>query len=60
MVNAAVSIDSLRYPPGNRLEQLKGDMRGLYSLRINDQWRLCFRWTGRDAEGVEMIDYHKG
>ena len=51
-------LDDLRVPPGNRLEALKGDRRGLYSIRINDQYRLCFRWTRAGAEEVEIVDYH--
>lgn len=51
-------IDDLRAPPGNRLEPLKGDRTGQWSIRVNDQFRICFRWTGTDAEDVEIIDYH--
>lgn len=51
-------LDDLRVPPGNRLEALKGDRAGQYSIRINDQWRLCFRWTTAGAEDVEIVDYH--
>ncbi len=51
-------LEDLRVPPGNRLELLKGRMAGRYSLRINDQWRLCFRWSGTDADDVEIVDYH--
>ena len=51
-------LDDLRVPPGNRLEALKGDRAGQYSVRINDQWRLCFRWTAAGAEDVEIVDYH--
>lgn len=51
-------LDDLRVPPGNRLEALKGDRAGQYSVRINDQWRLCFRWTAAGAEDVEIADYH--
>lgn len=51
-------IDDLRVPPGNRLEALKGDRQGQYSIRINDQWRVCFRWTEAGAEDVEIVDYH--
>jgi proteic killer suppression protein len=51
-------LDDLRVPPGNRLEALRGDRKGQYSIRINDQFRICFRWTGTDAEDVEIIDYH--
>lgn len=51
-------LDDLRVPPGNRLEALKGDRAGQYSIRINDQWRLCFRWTAAGADEVEIVDYH--
>ncbi len=51
-------LDDLRVPPGNRLESLKGDRVGQYSIRINDQFRVCFRWTDRGAEDVEIVDYH--
>lgn len=51
-------IEDLRAPPVNRLEQLKGDRAGQWSLRVNDQFRICFRWTGSDAEDVEVVDYH--
>ena len=51
-------LDDLRVPPGNRLETLKGDRLGQYSIRINDQWRICFRWTEAGAENVEIVDYH--
>ena len=51
-------LDDLRVPPGNHLEALKGDRAGQYSIRINDQWRVCFRWTERGPEDVEIIDYH--
>ncbi|MHA7834208.1 MAG: type II toxin-antitoxin system RelE/ParE family toxin [Algiphilus sp.] len=54
----AGQLDDLRVPPGNRLEALKGDRIGQYSIRINDQWRLCFRWRKGAAEGVEIVDYH--
>ncbi|WAC28552.1 type II toxin-antitoxin system RelE/ParE family toxin [Ancylobacter sp. SL191] len=57
-VNAAVELEDLRSPPGNRLEALKGDRQGQHSIRINDQWRICFRWTSRGAEDVEIVDYH--
>lgn len=52
-------LDDLRVPPGNRLEPLKGDRIGQYSIRINDQWRICFIWTAAGAEEVEIIDCHK-
>lgn len=58
MVNAAVMIDALRSPPGNRLEALKGDRRGQWSIRINDHWRVCFRRRDGHAEDVEIVDYH--
>ena len=51
-------LDDLRVPPGNRLEALKGDREGQYSMRINDQYRICFRWTSAGAEDVEIVDYH--
>jgi len=51
-------LDDLRVPPGNRLEALKGDRAGQYSIRVNDQYRVCFRWTAAGAEGVEIVDYH--
>lgn len=57
-VDAAASIESLRIPPGNRLELLKRDRVGQWSIRINDQWRICFRWNGGDATDVEIADYH--
>jgi toxin HigB-1 len=58
MVDAAVRLDDLRSPPGNRLEPLKGDRRGQHSIRINQQWRICFRWTSDGPEAVEIVDYH--
>ena len=57
-IDAAISLDDLRFPPGNRLEALKGSRRGQMSLRINDQWRICFRWRNGGAEDVEVVDYH--
>ena len=51
-------LDDLRVPPGNRLEALKGDRAGQYSIRINDQWRVCFRWTEAGVEDVVIVDYH--
>jgi len=51
-------LEDLRVPPGNRVEALKGDRSGQYSIRINDQWRVCFRWTDAGAEDVEIVDYH--
>lgn len=58
MLAAAARLDDLRQPPGNRLEALKGDRAGRYSIRINDQWRICFRWVDGDAVDVEIVDYH--
>ena len=54
----ARKLDDLRIPPGNRLEALKGDRKGQHSIRINDKYRLCFTWTDRGVEGVEIVDYH--
>ncbi|MHC2002679.1 type II toxin-antitoxin system RelE/ParE family toxin [Methylobacterium sp. CM6241] len=58
ILDAATTLDDLRSPPGNRLELLKGNRAGQYSIRINDQWRLCFRWTVQGPEQVEIVDYH--
>jgi proteic killer suppression protein len=58
MIDAAVVLDDLRVPPGNRLEALEGDRVGQHSIRINQQWRICFRWTEAGAEDVEIVDYH--
>ncbi len=58
MIDSAATIDSLRAPPGNRLEQLKGDRRGQHSIRINDQWRVCFVWRSDGVFDVEIVDYH--
>ena len=58
MLNQARRLDDLRVPPGNRLEALKGDRSGQHSIRINDQWRICFEWQGTDAHNVEIVDYH--
>jgi proteic killer suppression protein len=58
MLNNAKSINDLRVPPANRLEKLKGDNENLYSIRINDQWRICFNWQNGNAYNVEIIDYH--
>jgi proteic killer suppression protein len=55
---SAGRLDDLRVPPGNRLEGLKGDRKGQMSIRINDQWRVCFRWTEAGPAGVEIVDYH--
>ena len=58
MLNRAATLDDLRVPPGNRLEPLKGKRKGQYSIRINDQFRVCFRWGQGDATDVEITDYH--
>lgn len=58
MLDAAATLAFLASPPGNRLEALKGDRRGQYSIRVNDQFRLCFRWTPEGATDVEIVDYH--
>jgi len=58
MINYADVLTDLRVPPGNRLETLKGDRRGQHSIRINDQWRICFVWTDEGADEVEIVDYH--
>ncbi len=60
MLNRAVNLDDLRVPPANHLEKLKGDRAGQYSIRINDQWRICFHWRDSDAFDVEIVDYHRG
>ena len=57
-LDLAEALDELRYPPGNRLEALRGDRVGQHSIRINDQWRLCFRWQDGNAFDVEIVDYH--
>ena len=57
-LHAATEFDSLRIPPGNRLEPLRGNRQGQYSIRINDQWRICFQWREDGAYGVEIVDYH--
>lgn len=57
-LDAAATLDFLRVPPGNRLEALKGDRAGSYSIRINDQWRLCFRFDDGNAYDAEIVDYH--
>ncbi len=58
MLNNAKTLQDLRSTPGNRLEKLKGDREGQYSIRINDQWRICFEWRSNDAYEVEITDYH--
>jgi proteic killer suppression protein len=58
LVNAAESINDLRVPPGNRLEKLVGAHAGQYSIRVNDQWRICFTWSAGAAGNVELVDYH--
>ena len=58
MLDAAETIEDLRVPPGNRLEKLTGDRQGQHSIRINDQWRICFVWRNGDADAVEIVDYH--
>ena len=57
-IDAAVALDDLRVPPGNRLEALKAERIGEHSIRINDQYRICFKWTESGAEAVEVVDYH--
>lgn len=57
-IHAATELASLRIPPGNQLEALKADRRGQHSIRVNDQWRICFIWKDGDAHGVEIVDYH--
>jgi len=58
MLDTAASLNALRSPPGNRLEALRGDREGQHSIRINDQWRVCFVWTPDGPESVEIVDYH--
>jgi proteic killer suppression protein len=58
LLDAAVSLDDLGIPPGNRLEALAGSRKGQHSIRINDQWRICFHWKDNDAHDVEIVDYH--
>jgi proteic killer suppression protein len=58
LLHTARTLNDLRVPPGNRLEALKGDRRGQHSIRINGQWRICFRWENGDAWDVEIVDYH--
>ncbi len=58
LLDAADAVQDLRSPPGNRLERLSGDRRGQHSIRINEQWRICFEWKARHAANVEIVDYH--
>ena len=58
MIAAATKVETLRVPPGNHLEALAGDRQGQWSIRVNDQWRICFKWIGSNAEDVEIVDYH--
>ncbi len=58
VLDAAEALEDLRLPPGNRLEKLRGNRSGQYSIRVNDQWRVCFRWQDGDAHDVEIVDYH--
>jgi addiction module HigA family antidote len=58
LLDAATELFALRVPPGNRLEALKGDRNGQHSIRINNQWRICFKWKTEDAYDVEIVDYH--
>jgi proteic killer suppression protein len=57
-LHRARTLEDLKQPPGNRLEALKGNRKGQYSIRINDQWRICFRWSGGDVHDAEIVDYH--
>jgi proteic killer suppression protein len=60
MLNRSTNVEDLRVPPGNRLEALSGNRKGQHSIRINDQWRICFVWRNGGAHNVEIVDYHKG
>jgi proteic killer suppression protein len=60
MLDAAVRVEDLRVPPGNRLEKLRGDLSGSWSIRINDQWRIIFRFDGEGPQDVAIVDYHRG
>jgi toxin HigB-1 len=60
MLNRAETLQDLRVPPGNRLEALRGSREGQHSIRINDQWRICFRWEQGNAHDVDIVDYHRG
>jgi len=57
-LDAAVQLEDLKFPPGNHLEELKGDRAGQYSVRINNQWRICFKWSDQGPAEVEIVDYH--
>ena len=58
LIHGAVVVDDLKVPPGNRLEKLTGDRAGQFSVRVNDQWRICFSWLDGEAHDVEIVDYH--
>ena len=58
LINAAGALNDLRVPPGNQLEALRGDLKGFHSIRINDQWRIIFKWVDNNAEEVQIVDYH--
>ncbi len=58
ILNAAISLNSLNIPPGNKLEALKGNRKGQYSIRIDSQWRICFKWNDENTYDVEIVDYH--
>lgn len=58
ILEAATDLETLQVPPNNHLEKLKGKRKGQHSIRVNDQWRICFRWSGSDAHDVEIVDYH--
>jgi proteic killer suppression protein len=58
MINRSITLNDLLIPPANQLEKLKGNRAGQYSIRINNQWRICFEWHGGDADNVEIVDYH--
>jgi proteic killer suppression protein len=60
MLNRAMNLNDLRVPPGNRLEKMKGERADQYSILINNQWRVCFKWSGNDVFEVEIVDYHRG
>lgn len=59
LLEAAEALQDLRVPPGNRLEKLRGNRAGQFSIRVNDQWRICFRWSDASAHDVEIVDYHR-